>query len=648
MKRRDCILVIMGAAAIGCSKTSGGGAGAAVSAAGVDALWVMAPKDADAGVVVSPRALHAVEAALVRLEQVGKAAPPIGELVQQLEAKLGAAVPGGHLTRWADAGLSADRGFALFHVRGGDVLLVVPVADHDRFLAATGGHADKDGDHLGRTVCRAAGDRTLCSDDVKLLDATRAEPEGRRASTLHGDLEVWVARSLLAAPPGAELTGDLYAAATIAPGVATARVHVPMKGAMFESFAKADRVKAPGADTAAGFFIANLAPALAAMPRPRGDVVGIPEALRALAGPITVVAPAGALDLDARVALHDADTIAPLVAGCDRLVTPGGGITATPKDGGCRVHVETPIAPGRPGFDFDVWVDGDTLRASHDRGSPPRATADVAPTEIGKELGDGSWSVVAWGRGALTRTMVTPTTPEPIYAAPFVALCELGIGVRVGDDGVDGLVHVRTIWDNPDDVVAALLPVIAKAVHGDDIAADVAAVAAKFPDSAYAADAKSGQAGLMVPTALIGMLSAVAIPAFLDYMHAGRRTEAELELRRLGKRAKTYYAENASFPVGAERATPAASCCAQPGHRCAAAPADWRTAEPGHPWAALDFEVLEDGRFQYDYQGTADGFVAHAIADLDCDGAGTTTYTLRGRADNGVPTVEVLGPTGDD
>ena len=40
---------------------------------------------------------------------------------------------------------------------------------------------------------------------------------------------------------------------------------------------------------------------------------------------------------------------------------------------------------------------------------------------------------------------------------------------------------------------------------------------------------------LMIVVAIIGILAAVAIPAFMDYMKKGKKTEASLQLNDIGK-----------------------------------------------------------------------------------------------------------------
>src|SRR4051812_49832216 len=52
---------------------------------------------------------------------------------------------------------------------------------------------------------------------------------------------------------------------------------------------------------------------------------------------------------------------------------------------------------------------------------------------------------------------------------------------------------------------------------------------------------------LMIVVAIIGILAAVAIPAFMDYMKKSKSTEASLNLNKIGKNLKTYFDANQSF-----------------------------------------------------------------------------------------------------
>src|SRR5438309_7974484 len=87
---------------------------------------------------------------------------------------------------------------------------------------------------------------------------------------------------------------------------------------------------------------------------------------------------------------------------------------------------------------------------------------------------------------------------------------------------------------------------------------------------------------LMIVVAIIGILAAVAIPAFMDYMKRSKKTEASLQLNKIGKNSKRAYMENSQFVVGAAGTVPSkpgtGGCCGGTGrspNHCAAVPASW-------------------------------------------------------------------------
>jgi prepilin-type N-terminal cleavage/methylation domain-containing protein len=152
---------------------------------------------------------------------------------------------------------------------------------------------------------------------------------------------------------------------------------------------------------------------------------------------------------------------------------------------------------------------------------------------------------------------------------------------------------------------------------------------------------------LMIVVAIIGILAAVAIPAFMDYMKRSKKTEASLQLNKIGKNSKRAYMENSQYVSGTAGPTPAkpgsGGCCggagASPNH-CAANPSAF-TANT--TWKALDFEIDEDTLFYYSYGGTNTDYTAVAIGDLDCDGT-EITYSLVGTAANGQPAYSLSEP----
>src|SRR5436190_4168647 len=94
---------------------------------------------------------------------------------------------------------------------------------------------------------------------------------------------------------------------------------------------------------------------------------------------------------------------------------------------------------------------------------------------------------------------------------------------------------------------------------------------------------------LMIVVAIIGILAAVAIPAFLDYMKKGKRSEAELNLDAIKKSNKTTFVEKASYVVGSAGPSPQATCCGAGGvTKCTANPAAF---EGTQAWDELDFNV---------------------------------------------------------
>jgi type IV pilus assembly protein PilA len=150
---------------------------------------------------------------------------------------------------------------------------------------------------------------------------------------------------------------------------------------------------------------------------------------------------------------------------------------------------------------------------------------------------------------------------------------------------------------------------------------------------------------LMIVVAIIGILAAVAIPAFLDYMKRSRTTEASVNLNKIGKNAKRAYGEVSSYPQAAGAllppglaVAPGKNCCGGSGgitgavgstlnNKCTADPAKFK-ADAG--WLALEFSVDEPSQYQYQYAPvSSSSFAAYGIGDVDCDGT-SATWTVEG------------------
>jgi len=143
----------------------------------------------------------------------------------------------------------------------------------------------------------------------------------------------------------------------------------------------------------------------------------------------------------------------------------------------------------------------------------------------------------------------------------------------------------------------------------------------------------------------IGVLSAVAIPAFMKYMKKSKTAEATMFLKKMSDAARTYYAtppmtgatleatSKKSFPASVGPTPPLGTCCAM-GEKCIPSAETWQ-----HPtWKALDFAMRDPHYYSYEFKTeTTDGvtsYTALAYGDLDCDLV-YSTFSLYGQVVDG-------------
>lgn len=138
---------------------------------------------------------------------------------------------------------------------------------------------------------------------------------------------------------------------------------------------------------------------------------------------------------------------------------------------------------------------------------------------------------------------------------------------------------------------------------------------------------------IMVVVVILGVLAAVAIPAFIKYIRRAKTAEAYDKLALLYRGSATYITNSNEdvtrgsngvavaqrFPISAGP-SPAATCCSYPGEMCIPGLDDWDRS----PWRELDFQIDDAHYFVYTYQALALGgpgtlFTARANGDLDCD-----------------------------
>jgi type IV pilus assembly protein PilA len=146
---------------------------------------------------------------------------------------------------------------------------------------------------------------------------------------------------------------------------------------------------------------------------------------------------------------------------------------------------------------------------------------------------------------------------------------------------------------------------------------------------------------LMIVVAIIGILAAVAIPAFMRYMNRAKSSEAEQFIKKIADGARAYYhnptvadlntVQGNQFPAPNSGPKPAAGTCCTAGGKCAPDPTLWSVVT--EPWIALNFSVDDPHYYSYTYEvadptGPAAAVTARAEGDLDCDGTVRGTFEL--------------------
>jgi type IV pilus assembly protein PilA len=128
---------------------------------------------------------------------------------------------------------------------------------------------------------------------------------------------------------------------------------------------------------------------------------------------------------------------------------------------------------------------------------------------------------------------------------------------------------------------------------------------------------------LMIVVAIIGILAAIAIPAFLEYLSKSKTSEADTQLRQMETKVKTFHNANQRMPASSNLMPSGANCGTGPsGEKF---PSEGETAWKTALWAEIGFHVDEDSYFRYKWttttaNGPTAAGVGKAEGDLDCDG----------------------------
>jgi len=488
----------------------------------LDTLWALAPDGATLGFVASPHGIEMLERGALAIQAALAAAPELADARRKLDDNLKDAL-GSTTPTLAALGLTRDQGFAAFAV-GDREIVIVPVVDRDKFLAAMHGTKGGEVDTIQRHVCKTIDRRYVCTDDKDLFAKLG---HGNLVATLaaagaRGELEFKSPQLGGATGPGMVAIAQLARGSFVVRGSVT---RVPDQVARM--FGKPSKPR-PESAASAGFGVVDLSPyATSVPPLPIVPNVTLADLARSIAGPLTFAVPGGTIDPGIRLPLHDPAPAKTLLEHCADL-PPLAAAGATVKDGAC--HVVIP----RVGVELDGWVDGTELRIS--TRSAAQAVA-ITPSPLAAELAQGAWSMAFFSRGSFFDLARVPNVPAmiplfPPEARSFLRAAllfnELGAGVRREGDTLTFVLGMRTAWANPDDIVQKLLAVSLDQILNDKTGQIGRTIASAAPTSPFAEDLKSGLGGMLSFTAPLGILASVAIPAFMDYMVRSKKTEAPL------------------------------------------------------------------------------------------------------------------------
>lgn len=133
---------------------------------------------------------------------------------------------------------------------------------------------------------------------------------------------------------------------------------------------------------------------------------------------------------------------------------------------------------------------------------------------------------------------------------------------------------------------------------------------------------------LMIVVVILGILAAVAIPAFTRYVKRSKTSEAAGNIAKIYQAQLTYYQASAERQPVATFLTAAATPAATPSAGKFAANAQlWQTGT----WSDIGFGLDSSHYYQYSTNGSSSSFDALAIGDIDAD---STFSTFRRAATN--------------
>ena len=486
-------------ALLGCSKPS--------TPSASDQLWGLVPAGARGAIVISPNGVAMLERGAIAVQSLFDSSPDFAVAKQQLADWL--APLGGTAPKLADFGLAPSKGAALFFMQDG-MVAVLPVADRDKFLAKVNGTKGTDTDKIDTATCKLLRGHYACATAESML-ATLGQGDLKKHLAevkARGEIEIVGAELPFGTPPVI-----VAAAIQLVRGGATLRgtvVYPPKQIA--DLFPSTGTPKLDPARTA-GFALLDLPAWLPQSDEPVVGDITVKRLLGSLAGPMSVVTPAGVQTMVVEQPTNDPSPLKAVVERCHEL--PGADVIAAKSDG-TVCHFKAPNWE----IELDMWMDGTTLRIGT-KTNPP-AGKPVPMTPLGAELARGPWSLVFWGRGTMLAGPPKPgveAVDVPAESAMVIRIMsllnEVGFGARRDGDRVHIVASARTLFANPEPVLAKLFAISAKDIAATRAGALAEPIARSAPTAPFAHDFAAGHAGLLLPTALVGAGVSLIVPALM-------------------------------------------------------------------------------------------------------------------------------------
>jgi hypothetical protein len=141
---------------------------APMSTADQDALWALAPDNMAFGAVISPAGIAKLEAGSLELKKMLDA-PELAMFKTKVEETFNETF-GTPNPSLATMGLTSQKGFAIFGPDKGEPIVIIPLADRDKFLAITKGTKGTDTDTIKKATCKTVKNVYACSQDLTLFD----------------------------------------------------------------------------------------------------------------------------------------------------------------------------------------------------------------------------------------------------------------------------------------------------------------------------------------------------------------------------------------------------------------------------------------------------------------------------------------------